>query len=107
MLCLRREHIEQRCCGDRKVCSSHDCSATLNPTSKQGKKRSTPSPPHVPGFKLDTLLRLADVKGTDKKTSLLAFVTRALLQRGASDVGALPSQLASVRPAANLQVRKP
>lgn len=26
------------------------------------------------GFKLDTLLKLADVKGTDRKTSLLHFV---------------------------------
>lgn len=57
------------------------------------------------GFKLDTLLRLADVKATDKKTSLLAFVTRALLTRGGSSVGSLPRQLAAVPPAAVLQVR--
>ena len=29
------------------------------------------------GFKLETLLKLADVKGTDRKTSLLAFVLKA------------------------------
>lgn len=56
------------------------------------------------GFKLDTLLRLADVKGTDRRTSLLAFVTAALLARGQGDVGSLPQQLSSIRPAANLQV---
>jgi Formin Homology 2 Domain len=56
------------------------------------------------GFKLDTLLRLADVKGTDRRTSLLAFVTAALLARGQGDVGSLPQQLSSIRAAANLQV---
>lgn len=55
------------------------------------------------GFKLDTLLRLADVKGTDRRTSLLAFVTSALLARGEGDVGSLPDQLSSIRAAANLQ----
>ena len=35
------------------------------------------------GFKLDTLLKLADVKGTDRKTSLLHFViTQARLGYG-------------------------
>ena len=60
--------------------------------------------PRNAGFKLDTLLRLADVKGTDRRTSLLAFVTAALLARGQGDVGSLPAQLSSIRPAANLQV---
>ena len=32
------------------------------------------------GFKLDTLLKLADVKGTDRKTSLLHFVLEQLLK---------------------------
>lgn len=44
------------------------------------------------------------MKGTDKKTSLLAFVTRALITRGNSSVGTLPCQLAAVPPAAVLQV---
>lgn len=61
------------------------------------------------GFKLDTLLRLADVKGTDKKTSLLAFVTNALLTRSgaATDIETLPKQLFSIKPAAHLQVTPP
>ena len=56
------------------------------------------------GFKLDTLLKLADVKGVDRKTSLLHFVLDQLLKDSAS-MGSLSTQLGSVRPAANLQVR--
>ena len=55
------------------------------------------------GFKLDTLLKLADVKGTDRKTSLLHFVLDQLL-KDSSAMLTLPHQLASVKPAANLQV---
>ena len=55
------------------------------------------------GFKLDTLLKLADVKGTDRKTSLLHFVLDQLLKDGPAML-TLPQQLASVKPAANLQV---
>jgi hypothetical protein len=39
------------------------------PASPQGTQRGAAA-----GFKLDTLLKLADVKGTDRKTSLLHFV---------------------------------
>lgn len=35
------------------------------------------------GFKLDTLLKLADVKGTDRKTSLLHFVITQARRQGA------------------------
>ena len=55
------------------------------------------------GFKLDTLLKLADVKGTDRKTSLLHFVLDQLLKDSPAML-TLPHQLASVKPAANLQV---
>lgn len=47
------------------------------------------------------------MKGTDRRTSLLAFVTAALLARGEANVGSLPTQLSSIRPAANLQVPFP
>ena len=55
------------------------------------------------GFKLDTLLKLADVKGVDRKTSLLHFVLDQLLKESAT-LASLCTQLKSVRPAANLQV---
>ncbi|BDA50905.1 probable formin-like protein 14 at C-terminar half [Coccomyxa sp. Obi] len=55
------------------------------------------------GFKLDTLLKLADVKGVDRKTSLLHFVLDQLLKESAT-LASLSAQLKSVRPAANLQV---
>ncbi|KAA6425287.1 MAG: hypothetical protein FRX49_04781 [Trebouxia sp. A1-2] len=55
------------------------------------------------GFKLDTLLKLADVKGTDRKTSLLHFVLDQLLKDSPA-MHSLPHQLASVKPAANLQI---
>ncbi|CAL5223204.1 g5679 [Coccomyxa viridis] len=56
------------------------------------------------GFKLDTLLKLADVKGTDRKTSLLHFVLEQLLKEENASVGTLSAQLKSIHPAANLQV---
>ncbi len=55
------------------------------------------------GFKLDTLLKLADVKGVDRKTSLLHFVLDQLLKESAT-LASLSAQLKSVQPAANLQV---
>lgn len=55
------------------------------------------------GFKLDTLLKLADVKGVDRKTSLLHFVLDQLL-KDSTTLPTLSSQLQNVRPAANLQV---
>ncbi len=58
---------------------------------------------YVTGFKLDTLLKLADVKGTDRKTSLLHFVLDQLLKDSPAML-TLPHQLASIKPAANLQV---
>lgn len=45
------------------------------------------------GFKLDTLLKLADVKGTDRKTSLLHFV---ITQAGLG--GRLHGELWAARP---------
>lgn len=56
------------------------------------------------GFKLDTLLKLADVKGTDRRTSLLHFVVRQLVASQPS-VEQLPQQLASNKTAADIQVR--
>lgn len=60
----------------------------------------------IAGFKLDTLLKLADVKGVDRKTSLLHFVLDQLL-KDSDSLASLSSQLKSVRPAANLQVPSP
>jgi formin 2 len=58
------------------------------------------------GFKLDTLLKLADVKGVDRRTSLLHFVLEQLLRDAATaSLASLPAQLAAIRPAANLQAR--
>ena len=59
------------------------------------------------GFKLDTLLKLSDVKGVDRKTSLLHFVVASLLKRHSDrpgGIGTLSTQLSAVKPAANLQV---
>ncbi|KFM27333.1 Formin-like protein 1 [Auxenochlorella protothecoides] len=55
------------------------------------------------GFRLDTLLKLADVKGVDRKTSLLHFVVRQLAAQG-DIVVQLPAQLSAVRPAAAMQL---
>lgn len=54
------------------------------------------------GFKLDTLLKLADVKGTDRKTSLLHFVLDQLLKESPAMLS-LPHQLFDVKAAASLQ----
>ncbi len=48
-------------------------------------------------------MKLADVKGTDRNTSLLHFVLDQLLKDSPA-MHSLPHQLASVKPAANLQV---
>ena len=45
------------------------CLPSPTPLAPQGTQRGAAA-----GFKLDTLLKLADVKGTDRKTSLLHFV---------------------------------
>ncbi|KAK9817525.1 hypothetical protein WJX74_007435 [Apatococcus lobatus] len=55
------------------------------------------------GFKLDTLLKLADVKGTDRRTSLLHFVVRQLIASQPS-VEQLSQQLAASKQAADIQV---
>ena len=48
------------------------------------------------GFKLDTLLKLADVKGTDRKTSLLHFVLAQVGGRWAGARGGIPRILHGV-----------
>ncbi|KAK9806804.1 hypothetical protein WJX72_003461 [[Myrmecia] bisecta] len=55
------------------------------------------------GFKLDTLLKLADVKGVDRKTSLLHFVVVQMTKDPASTIQSLGHQLDHIKPAANLQ----
>lgn len=51
------------------------------------------------GFRLQTLLRLPDIKASDRKTSLLQFITsRALVSR--PSLAILPQQLNSVKGAA-------
>lgn len=52
------------------------------------------------GFKLDTLLKLADVKGTDRKTSLLHFVimqARRLMAGGQGGPGGSHAMLPPLR----------
>lgn len=55
------------------------------------------------GFKLDTLLTLADTKASDRKTSLLLFVVQELL-RSAKGVKFLSTELSTVNTAARLSV---
>ncbi len=55
------------------------------------------------GFKLDTLLKLADVKGTDRKTSLLHFVLVQLIKEN-EGIKSLSKEMADAKTAANLQV---
>jgi len=55
------------------------------------------------GFKLDTLLTLADTKASDRKTSLLLFVVQELL-RSAKSVKFLSTELSTVNTAARLSV---
>lgn len=56
------------------------------------------------GFKLDALLRLADVKAADRRTSLLQFLLQQALPARPS-LATLPAQLATVLKAANVQAR--
>ena len=55
------------------------------------------------GFKLDALLKLADVKAVDRRTSLLQFVVRQLLADDMSIEG-MPKNMQAVRPAATMQL---
>jgi formin 2 len=55
------------------------------------------------GFKLDTLLRLVDVKGKDRSTSLLHFVIRELTKTSTS-ISTLSQQMEHIKPASALQV---
>ncbi len=55
------------------------------------------------GFKLDTLLKLSDVKGVDRKTSLLQFVVQQV-QAEDSGVCKLAEHMSHVRPAATMQL---
>ena len=55
------------------------------------------------GFRLETLLRLTDVKAVDRKTSLLHFVAKEL-KKSAPEVAGLSGELASVKKAAALHL---
>lgn len=55
------------------------------------------------GFKLDTLLKLADIKAVDKRTSLLQFVIEQLRKQDPS-IDRLVHAMPHVRPAASVQV---
>jgi Formin Homology 2 Domain len=55
------------------------------------------------GFKLDTLLKLSDVKGVDRKTSLLQFVVQQV-QGEDPGVCKLAEHMSHVRPAATMQL---
>lgn len=55
------------------------------------------------GFKLDTLLKLSDIKATDKKTSLLQFVIQQLLKQDPT-IDRLTHSMAHVKPASTLQL---
>lgn len=56
------------------------------------------------GFRLDTLLRLPDIKASDRKTSLLQFVISKHLP-AVPGLATMGTQLAIVKAAANIQVR--
>lgn len=55
------------------------------------------------GFKLDTLLTLADMKGTDRKTSLLQFVVQQLLNENKA-IKFLSKELEHVKPASSISL---
>ncbi|KAI8107697.1 hypothetical protein M9435_002725 [Picochlorum sp. BPE23] len=55
------------------------------------------------GFKLDTLLKLADIKAVDKRTSLLQFVIEQLRKQDPS-IDRLVHAMPHVRPAASVQL---
>ena len=55
------------------------------------------------GFKLDTLLKLADVKGVDRKTSLLQFVVQQM-QGSEPGINNMAQIMPHVRPAATMQL---
>ena len=59
--------------------------------------------PVLQGFKISLLLKLQDIKATDRTTSLLEFCIRQA-QDKSSTLPQMPSQLESVKPAAKLQV---
>ena len=56
------------------------------------------------GFRLDALLRLPDVKASDRRTSLLQYVVARALPASPATLPRLPEQLASVRSGAGVQV---
>ncbi len=56
------------------------------------------------GFKLETLLKLADCRGSGDYKTFLHYVLSQLLQH-ASDIDRLPKELVTARLAAKLQVR--
>ena len=55
------------------------------------------------GFRLETLLRLTDVKAVDRKTSLLHFVAKEL-KKSAPEIASLSDELATVKKAAALHL---
>lgn len=55
------------------------------------------------GFKLDTLLKLADIKAVDKKTSLLQFVIEQIRKQDPT-IDRLVHAMPHVRPAASVQL---
>ena len=55
------------------------------------------------GFKLESLLKLVDCRGSQDCKSLLHFILDQLLQ-DAPEIQALPKELLTVQPAAKLQV---
>ncbi|KAK3276971.1 hypothetical protein CYMTET_14994 [Cymbomonas tetramitiformis] len=57
------------------------------------------------GFKLDTLLTLADMKGTDRKTSLLQFVVQQLLNENKA-IKFLSKELEHVKPASSISLEQ-
>jgi hypothetical protein len=55
------------------------------------------------GFKLDTLLKLSDIKAVDKKTSLLQFVIEQI-RKGDPSIDTLVDSMPHVRPASTIQL---
>ncbi|PSC67234.1 formin 6 [Micractinium conductrix] len=100
--CVEQLEIVRTACTELHGCSAFtkllQAVLELGNHLNQGTQRGAAA-----GFKLDTLLKLADVKGTDRKTSLLHFVIAQLVEEDEGMKG-MSAQLAHIKQAANMQL---
>ncbi|KAL4437056.1 hypothetical protein ABPG75_004195 [Micractinium tetrahymenae] len=100
--CVDHLEVVRTACAELQGCASFSkllqAVLELGNHLNQGTQRGSAA-----GFKLDTLLKLADVKGTDRKTSLLHFIIMQLVEEDASMKG-MSSELAHLKQAANMQL---